>query len=111
MLNYRMAPVNLAQALRPATAKEEIPKAGFIPIALGTALGAATAWVGFRTGARERGFLSALGYIIGASGALSAFVGTTTLVMLGVVSASPPEPIPEQKPEPAPGSWVNSGYA
>jgi hypothetical protein len=108
MLDFKMAPAALAQALRTPDEKA-IPKAGLIPVVLGTALGAGAAWVGFSTGSREKGTLGAIGYVVGAAGALSALVGLTTLVLLGVAAAAlQKEPV---KLEPAPGEWVNSGYA
>lgn len=46
--------------------------AGFIPLLITGALGAGTAWVGFSTGAREKGLLSVTGYVVGSLGALGA---------------------------------------
>lgn len=45
---------------------------GLIPLVLGGALGAGTAWVGFKTGEREEGLLSLTGYVVGTIGALAA---------------------------------------
>lgn len=49
---------------------------GAVPLLLGAALGAGTAWVGFSTGSRESGILSILGYLVGSLGALAALGGT-----------------------------------
>ncbi len=55
-------------------------------------VGAATAWVGFDTGARRTGLLSVLGYVIGVGGALSAVVDLVILGGLGyrAVTGRPP---------------------
>lgn len=63
-----------------------------VPLLLGAAIGAGTAWVGFSTGAREKGFLSVLGYLIGSVGALGALGGVLgtilTVAGVGILSAA-----------------------
>lgn len=63
-----------------------------VPLLLGAAIGAGTAWVGFSTGARERGFLSVLGYLVGSVGALGALGGVLgtilTVAGVGILSAA-----------------------
>ncbi len=60
---------------------------GAIPLLFGAALGAGAAWVGFSTGSKEKGLLSALGYTVGSLGALGALFGVVgTLFWIGGVS-------------------------
>lgn len=63
---------------------------GALGLLLYGALGAGAAWVGFSTGAREKGFLSILGYGIGSLGALAALGGTIGAILwvAGVSMAS-----------------------
>lgn len=84
---WRPAPMKLAGFQPPKTlskpgrrsdlgqSKVGIAAIGALPLLLGGALGAATAWVGFSTGSREKGLLSVSGYVIGALGALGALSG------------------------------------
>lgn len=140
MLDYKLAPVNLAPAYRPGLGFPAIPRrlaanggggggvvvektsavlgAGAATIAVGTALSAATAWVGFSTGSREQGFLSGLGYVVGAIGVLTAIGGAASLVILGIAGLS--GLLPETVPVPAPaqpaqppktGPWEVANYA
>jgi hypothetical protein len=105
MLDYRLAPVNLAPAWRPGLGSpvaSSLPRkmgdgeprpgailgAGALTLGLGTALSAGTAWVGFSTGSREEGFLSVLGYIVGSIGALTAVGGMASLLLLGIAGIS-----------------------
>lgn len=69
-------------------------------LALG--MGAATAWVGFDTGARRSGLLSVLGYVIGVGGALSAAMDLITLSLIGyraVTGKSQPSDATTQLPK------------
>lgn len=62
----------------------------------GAAVGAASAWVGFSTGSREKGLLSALGYVFGALGALSAVGGTLgAILFVSGVALLPEEEWPQ----------------
>jgi hypothetical protein len=104
MLDYKLAPVNLAPAWRPGLGSPLIARrptlaagdqkmraiigAGTLPLAFGTALGAGTAWVGFSTGSREEGFLSVLGYVVGTISALMALGGMASLVLMGIEAMS-----------------------
>lgn len=54
---------------------------GAFGLLLAAAIGAGTAWVGFSTGQREKGFLSILGYGIGSVGALGALMGTLGAIL------------------------------
>lgn len=79
---WRPAPMRLAGFRPPKTlsrpgqsmdqSRAGVAALGLVPILVGGTLAAATAWVGFSTGARERGLLSAAGYVIGSLGALTA---------------------------------------
>jgi hypothetical protein len=62
-------------------------------LALG--MGAATAWVGFDTGARRKGFLSVLGYVIGVGGAISALMDFAFLGVLGYRAVTGKTPAPD----------------
>lgn len=57
-----------ADTMNPATVKAVGATIG----AFSVTLAAATTWVGFSTGRREKGLLSVAGYVVGAFGAVSA---------------------------------------
>lgn len=141
MLDYKLAPVNLAPAYWPGLGFPAIPRrlaadgggsgggvvaqktsailgAGAATLAVGTALSAGTAWVGFSTGSREQGFLSGLGYVIGSIGVLSAIGGVASLLILGIAAMSGvlPETVPVPAPQqpaqpPKTGPWEVANYA
>lgn len=92
---YRMAAWRPAPPAAAPVRKAVMGQAGAggaLASLLGAAIGASTAWVGFATGAREKGFLSVLGYVIGSLGALGAVGGTLSALMaLGGASLSSAE--------------------
>lgn len=53
---------------------------GLLVPALAATLSAATAWVGFATGVREKGLLSVAGYVIGGLGGLAAIGAAFSLL-------------------------------
>lgn len=133
MLDYKLAPVNLAPAWRPGLGSPAIARRPFLGVgdqkagailgagvgtlAFGTALSAGTAWVGFSTGSREEGFLSVLGYVVGSIGALMTVGGVASLLALGiaVMSVKPPETTSPALPAPAAppqktSPWVTTDY-
>ena len=67
--------------------------AGVVAGAVSTAIGAATAYVGIRTGAKESGFLSILGWIVGVGGGLFALSSLAATVMLAVVGPAAAEQV------------------
>lgn len=82
----------MSQAVTPRAQVSSGVQAVAHVLALG--MGAATAWVGFDTGARRSGLLSVLGYVIGVGGAISAVIDLGILGVLGyrAVSGKPAAP-------------------
>jgi hypothetical protein len=82
----------LAQAVTPSPKRS----AGVVAVAslISLAMGGAAAWVGFDTGARRKGLLSVLGYVVGVGGALSAVMDFAMLGIMGyrVVTQKPALP-------------------
>lgn len=70
----------MAQAVIP----QQTASKGVLTVAhvLALGMGAATAWVGFDTGARRSGLLSVLGYVIGVGGAMSMVMDLGVLGMM-----------------------------
>lgn len=65
------------------------------------AMAGATAWVGIDTGMRRKGFLSILGYVIGAGGALSGVIDIAALGFLTYQAISGSAPTaPDMKTTP-----------
>lgn len=64
---------------------------GAVPVLFAGAMSAGLGWVGFTTGARERGLLSILGYVFGAVGALGAVGGALSGLLLLTGAAFIPE--------------------
>jgi hypothetical protein len=92
--------------------KTAVAAFGAVPLLLYAAMGAGLGWVGFSTGAREKGLLSILGYVFGVFGGLAAVGGTlgSVLWVAGVSMApdsepSSSEPAFPQEPEPFPEPW------
>jgi hypothetical protein len=67
----------LAQEQMPVVTPGQIKAVGTGAGLISTALGAAAAWVGFRTGSKESGLLSVAGYTVGVAGA---FIGLFSLI-------------------------------
>lgn len=83
----------LAQAVTPRAA-QVAPGVLTLAHTFALAMGAATAWVGFDTGARRSGLLSVLGYVVGVGGAISAALDLGILGVLGyrAVTGKPAAP-------------------
>jgi hypothetical protein len=83
VLPLRKGP-SISQAVPPSAARAI--GAGVLLGTVSTAVGIAASYVGIRTGVRESGFLSILGYVVGAAGALytlSSAVATIALALVG----------------------------
>lgn len=97
-----LAPVNLVPAIRPGPGfphgigqaqappvpapdsgiqeARRLVGTGVAVTAVATLFSAGTAWVGFSTGRREDGLLSALGWLVGIGGTLGVFGGISAMV-------------------------------
>lgn len=78
---WRPAPMALVERPKMGQSTAGVAAIGAIPMLLGAAWGAGAAWVGFSTGAREKGLLSILGYVVGSVGALGAIFGTLGAIL------------------------------
>jgi hypothetical protein len=79
---------SIAQAAPPSPAA--VVGAGLILGTVSTALGVAASYVGIRTGLKEHGFLSILGWIVGVGGVLYTIpsaVATVALALVGPAAA------------------------
>jgi len=83
----------MGQAAPPAAA---VIGAGVVVGAVSTALGGAVSYVGIRTGLKESGFLSILGWIVGVGGGLYALSSLAATVALAVVGPAVAEQVAKQ---------------
>lgn len=84
VLSPRAYSPSIAQAPPPSAAA--VVGAGVVVGAVSTVLGAAVSYVGIRTGTKESGFLSILGWIVGVGGglyALSSLAATVAFAFIG----------------------------
>lgn len=81
----------IAQATPPSPAA--VVGAGIALGAVSTAFGAATSYVGIRTGVKESGFLSILGWVVGAAGALYTLSSAAATVALALVGPAVAEEV------------------
>lgn len=99
MATFKLAPVNLVPASKPepgyprglgqtpapltspATSAQaaDLVETGKAAVAVGMLFSAGTAWVGFSTGAREKGLLSGMGWVVGVGASIATIGGLSAL--------------------------------